>query len=215
MVVLDFLSRAFAVLLAIGGIIGFFTRHYIARRIDAHFAKKAATDHQHHMIELENKKAELAKDLATETEQLRSKLTKDLEREKRALDEEFRRTARKFDKNSSYYEIYEREFGAVMSELWALHSDYMTKMNQEEPLAKAWRQMWLTRAHRMLVQSNENLALHGSYIDPELNLRVAALFNNLSKFIGGGASDKAQLDGLASEQGRITDALRKSLNIAA
>ena len=106
--------------------------------------------------------------------------------------EAIRRKAHQFDKNTSFYETFDTEFGTVISELYALHSDYITT-KEHDPLVIAWRQMWLDRAHKMLTQAHEKLRSQEQYIDSSLKLRVAHLFADLSTFMAGGARDKKGL----------------------
>ena len=68
------------------------------------------------------------------------------------------------------------------SELYALHADYITK-DENNPLVANWREIWLSRAHSMLIQANEKLALLEQYIDSDFKLRVARLFADLSTFM--------------------------------
>lgn len=209
-VVLDFLSRVIALILAIGGILGFIFRRFIGTWIDTRFKAKADAA-------LEKLKGELAgslevkkANLARELEEKKSQLVRELEHDKLRFGEEIRRGANQFDKNTSYYETYHTEFGSVISELYALHADYITK-DEKNPLIVNWRKVWLLRAHRMLIQANEKLTLVGQYVDSNLRLRVAQLFAALSTFIADEARDEKRLDELAREQALIGIELWQSL----
>jgi hypothetical protein len=216
LIVLDFLSRAFAVMLAIGGILGFIFRRWVGAWIDAHFKRQVDTElrsfeHQF-LLTLEDRKTALAKDLVTETEQLKIQLAKDLEREKREIDEEFRRRARLLDQQSSLYEVFELEYGAIFSELYALDGDYIDDLNSIDPrLGNGVRDMYLSKAHRKLVEAQEKLAPYQVYVDSDYNLRMAQLFSSLSRFMADGATDKKRLDELALEQGIISVAFKNRL----
>ncbi|MGB7461278.1 MAG: hypothetical protein WBW14_00150 [Candidatus Acidiferrum sp.] len=96
------------------------------------------------------------------------------------------------------------------SELYALHADYITK-DENNPLVANWREIWLSRAHSMLIQANEKLALLEQYIDSDFKLRVARLFADLSTFMLDKARDEKRLGELASEQALIAVQLRQSL----
>jgi hypothetical protein len=209
-VVLDFLSRVIAVVLAIGGILGFFFRKTVGTWIETRF--KASAD-----AVLERYKGQLAESLevkkatlAGELEQRKAQLTKELEQDKLLFSEKIRRNAYQFDKNTSFYETFDVEFSSVISELYALHADYIRK-DENSPLIVEWRKIWLSRAHSMLIQADGKLALLGQYIDSELRLRVAQLFANLSAFMADAARDKKRLDELALEKGLLADQLRQSL----
>jgi len=210
-VILDFLSRAIALVLAIGGFIGFIFRKAVSTWIDTRFKAKADAaleGYKGQLAEsLEAKKAVLAREL----EEKKAQLATDLERDKQLSSEAIRRKAHQFDKNTSFYETFDTEFGTVISELYALHSDYITT-KEHDPLVIAWRQMWLDRAHKMLTQAHEKLRSQEQYIDSSLKLRVAHLFADLSTFMAGGARDKKRLDELALEVGHITAQLVEFLN---
>jgi hypothetical protein len=213
---LDFLSRAFAVLLAIGGILGFFFRRWVGAWIDAHFKQKVDTElksleHQHSLA-LEEKKSSLAKELIIESEQLKAGIGKDLEREKRQLDEIFRRKTRIFDQKSSLYSTFEVEYSAIFAEMYALDGKYMDKLNSTDPrLGNAIRESFLSKAHSRLVEAQQKLAPFQPFVEVDYKLRMAKLFAALSTFMADGATDKKRLDELALEKGIISAELQSEL----
>jgi hypothetical protein len=69
----------------------------------------------------------------------------------------------------------------------------------------------LSRAHSILIQANEKLALLEQYIDSDFKLRVARLFADLSTFMLDKARDEKRLGELASEQALIAVQLWQSL----
>jgi hypothetical protein len=200
--ILDFLSRAMAVLLAVGAVLGFAFRKVIEAWIDTRFKAKADEA-------LEGYKAQLAEslefkkaDLARQLEEQKAKLTKDLEKDKQSLSEGIRREGYEFEKNRSYYEAFDLEFGTVISELYTLHADYMTK-DSNNPLVAQWREIWLSRSHAMLIEADKKLRALDQYIETDLKVRVARLFRDLSHFMAEGARDKKRLDELALENGLV------------
>ena len=154
---LDFLSRAMAVLLAIAGVVGFAFHKAIEAWIDTRFKAKADEALEGYKAQLaeslESKKAELARQL----EEQKARLARDLERDKQSFTEGIRREAYEFDKNRSYYETFDLEFGTVISELYALHADYITK-DPNNPLVAQWRDIWLSRSHAMLIEADKSYA---------------------------------------------------------
>src|SRR5277367_7203192 len=90
LIIIDFLSRTLAVLLAIGGILSFAFHRWIEAWIDARFKRRLdaelqSTGHQFSLA-LEEKKTALEEELTTHTEVLRARLTRELEEYKRNLD---------------------------------------------------------------------------------------------------------------------------------
>jgi hypothetical protein len=212
---LDIMSRALPVLLALSGIIAFVFREWIKKWIEAHFRK--TVDSELELLRsqlsesLESKKATLAKELAIQTETLKAQLTSSLEREKRALDEEFRRKAKLFDQRSAFYEAFSTGYGAVIVELHALNGDYYNVLKEYPDLLAQLRKTYLARAHSMLMQADQNLKPHDPYVDSQMNKRIAKLFSDLSRFMADDARDKIRLDELASEMSLIEVTLRDEL----
>src|SRR6476646_4827479 len=106
--VLDFLSRAIALLLAAGALLGFALRKWVGAWIDARFKRQLdqelrGVEHKF-AVPLEDKKNALAKDLNDYTEHLRIKLASQFEREKHNIDEEFKTRARILDERSKFAE---------------------------------------------------------------------------------------------------------------
>lgn len=168
-------------------------------------------DHQF-LSNLEEKKSALAKDLMTETEQLKAVILKDVEREKRQLDEEFRRKTRLFDQMSSLYEAFHLEYGTIISEIYALDGEYIDKLNSIDPrLGEGVRASFLSKVHRRLIETQEKLAPFQAYISSDYNLRIAKLFAALSTFMADGAKDRKRLDELALEHGMIAVELQSEL----
>jgi hypothetical protein len=204
---LDFLSRAMAVMLAIAGVVGFAFHKAIEAWIDTRFKAKADEALEGYKAQLaeslESKKAELARQL----EEQKARLAKDLERDKQSFTEGIRREAYEFDKNRSYYETFDLEFGTVISELYALHADYITR-DPNNPLIAQWRDIWLSRSHAMLIEADKKLRALDQYIGTDLKVRVARLFSDLSRFMAEGARNKEKLDQLALENGLLTTELR-------
>jgi uncharacterized membrane-anchored protein YhcB (DUF1043 family) len=97
LVVLDFLSRAFAMILAVGALLGFVFRKFVSAWIDALFKRKVDSELEtlkHQLAtSLEERKAELNRHVTSEVETLKGRIAKEMEQEKRALDEEMRRNA--------------------------------------------------------------------------------------------------------------------------
>lgn len=88
-ILLDFLSRAFAVLLAVGAFLGFVFRKWVEEWIKARFKRQVdqeLKDVEHkHAVALEEKRNTLAKDLNDYTEHLKTKLSAQFERENTSL----------------------------------------------------------------------------------------------------------------------------------
>ena len=145
-------------------------------------------------------------------ETLKSRLAGDLEQEKRKLDEQSRRQARVYDRKVAFYETFAVEYGRVLAELWALQQDFTASLNTVNPeLGAKVRGLFVSRAHAMLMQAEEKLAPDAVYIDVFLQKRIAALFADLSRFIGEGARDRDRLDALTLEDGMINAELRSEL----
>lgn len=204
--VLDFLSRFFAVLLAIGSILGFVFRKWIGAWIDARFKRQVDAELEsvkyRFSSALEEKKNALAKQSTAELEQLKAKLAQDLEVSKRKLDEEFRRKSSQFDKTSLFYETFHVQFGDVISKLYAIHF-----LDTKQPVLELWptlRPAHVIEATQLLSKANSEIALHGGYLDnPELSVRTATLYADLSRYIADGTHDRARLDKLALQKGKI------------
>ncbi len=113
MVIFDFLSRAMAVALAIGAVLGFVLRYWIKAAIDTRFKRQLTIELEGcknaFATSLEEKKAELTRDATLEIERLKNRLTKELEEDKRKLDEQARRDARRYDRTLAYYETFHLE----------------------------------------------------------------------------------------------------------
>ena len=104
--VINFLSQLFVIIIAVGGILGFLFRRFIGAWIDAFFKRRLDN-------ELEEKKAALV----SETERLKADLTRELETEKRKLDEKFRIRAQIAEKNLEAYQLFHVEYGAIVTDL--------------------------------------------------------------------------------------------------
>jgi hypothetical protein len=171
LIIVDFLSRVLAVLLAVGGLLGFAFRRWVAGWIDASFKRKLDTELQskahQFSLALEEKKAALAEELAIQTERLRSKLTGELEQYKRTLDETFRRKAGVYDKQLAYYVTFSSEYGEIFAELFALDSGEWvhTLNNMQAGLGDTVRSAFLRKAHRRLIETKEKLAPLEPYMD--------------------------------------------------
>ena len=212
--VLDFLSRAFAVLLAIGSILGFVFRKWIGAWIDARFKRQVDAELESIKYQfssaLEEKKSALAKQSTAELEQLKAKLSQDLEASKRKLDEEYRRKSARFDKASLFYETFHLQFGEVISKLFAIHY-----VDIREPIPAIWptlRPVSIAEARKLLSEAQAAIQPHGAYLDkPDLVVRIATLYADLSKYIADGASDSARLEKLNMDKAMIGAELQYDL----
>ena len=159
------------------------------------------------------KKTVLVQDLAAHTEGLRAKLTNELERYKRTLDEDFRRKAGVYDKQLAYYVTFSSEYSGIIAELYALDGEWVETLNKmHSGLGGAMRTVFLSKAHRRLMEAQEKLNPLDPYMDTiNVKLRVAHLFNDLSAFIAEGANDGAHLRELALETGYISAGLQLEL----
>ncbi len=212
-VILDFLSRAMALILAIAAVLGFAFRKLVSGWIDARFKRQldAELETLKHQLatSLEEKKAELTGKVASELENLKGRQAKDLERDKRTLDEQLRRDAALYDRQVGFYEAFDLEYGQVFAELWALQHGFTTKLNALDPaLGPAARGEYVRRVHSKLIQAEKNVELQSAFIDVFLRQRIAKLFADLSKFIANGANDEVLLGTLSHEKGMISAELR-------
>jgi len=171
--VLDILSQAFAVILLIGGMIGFIFRKWIAASIDAHFKKQ-----------LENERA---------------RLTKDIESYKRQLDGRVRISSRVSDKKVETYEIYYAEYGRVLTELQALRHLYAA----DPPIDPQYLEASRLNALGLVGAAKDKLHTCDFYVDPDIQVRIAALYHDLVLFIASGAQDESRLDQLTTEEAYI------------
>jgi hypothetical protein len=129
-IVLEFLSRAIALALAVGALLGFVFRRYVSAWIDAHFKRKVesevkAIEHTF-AVTLEEKKKALAAELNDETETLKNRLATQFERERHNLDEEFKNRARVFEERSRFAEPLARAAYDLQSRIWNI-------LNQKPP----------------------------------------------------------------------------------
>jgi len=213
--ILDIISKALPVLLVFSGIIAFLSREWIKKWIEAHFRRTVDAELENMKARLaeslEEKKAALSQDLARTTETLKAQLATTLERDKRALDEEFRRKARKFDQQAAYYEAFSIGYTTTIVELYALDGDYYDAIKQYPDLVAHARQLYLSRAHSLLMQAQQSLKDHEPYADSDLVNRIARLFRDLSSFMAEGARDKNRLDQLATEKSLIQARLKEEI----
>jgi hypothetical protein len=216
-VILDFLSRAMAVALAIGTVVGFALRHWIKAALDARFKRQIGIELEQHKhafaVALEDKKAELTRQVTTDVETLKAGFAKDLEQQKRQFDEQARRDARIYDRRLAFYENFALEYGRVLVELWALQEDFTAPLNTTEhpDLGAVMRKHFVLRAHAMLMQAEQKLDPDAAYVDVFTRKRIVNLFADLSAFIGDGARAWDRLEALSLENGLIRAELRLAL----
>lgn len=207
-VILDFLSRAIAIVLAIGGALAFVFQSIVKGWIDAYFKRRVETqlaDKNHALsISLEEKKAALTKELTTEGEALKSRLMKDLEKHKRDLDEAYRRRQIIEQRSLQYFDDFSTGYGTIFVELYALQGNYFKPLESVSvEFVQELRSAMVLKIHQMLVQAQSKLGPSASYIPVELASREARLFADLSTFLSEGANDQTRLNELATEKSMI------------
>jgi Skp family chaperone for outer membrane proteins len=216
LILLDFLSRAVAVLLTISAVLGFAFRKFVNAWIDARFKRQVDTELETLRSQLagnlEEKKSSLAREMNQEIETLKSEFALEIERKKHALDEHWRRDARIYDKNLAFYETYYFEYGQILNELWALQHDFTAPYNKINPeLGAQVRSQYVLKTHVQLGEANRKIEPLGAHVDVFLRKRIAQLFSDLSNFLSSDATDKERLGALTLEYGLINATLRSEL----
>jgi hypothetical protein len=209
---LDFLARAMAVALAIGAGLAFIFKSVVKGWIDSFFKRQVNA-------ELEGLKAETARslealraDFARQLEDRKAALALDLEKEKRRLDEELRREASLYDASRAYYDVFYTSYGPVLTELWALQTDFTASLDRSEPgLSSRVREAFVSRVMGMLSQAMQKTSAADAYLDSDLKVRIAHLFRDLMAYITGGARGEERLQQLTLEFGMIVAELRHAI----
>jgi hypothetical protein len=202
--ILDFISRVISLALAIGAVIGFALKSWIEQWIKARFKRQLDLELEERKAgfaaALEEKKAEFARLLGTETETLKAKFTRDLEHEKRALDDKFRREERFTEGAASYYEAFSQEYQKFFITLQLARGNLF----EEYPD---------TRKEMMGQLTIQLLAIQGKlmekelYVDIAIRQRAAELFTGLVDFMKDNAADDARYNALSQKQGEIAASL--------
>jgi hypothetical protein len=201
---LDGASRALTLVLAVGALVGFLLRRWIGAWIDAAFKRKieAELDRQRH-------------NLALQLERERATLISEVQHKKAELDRSNEGHRRKEDRNADLaeristrrleaYEAFHTGFGDMMRDLHALR--YLD--DTEPPIDKAARETLRLRYFANLQLALAGVSAHDLYIDPDLKVRIATLYRDMSGYLSSGATDRVKLDQIATAESEISASMQ-------
>jgi hypothetical protein len=215
MTVLDWGARILVIAVPVAGLITFLARRWLGGMIDAHFKRqveKDIKDFDHKFTaQLEAQKAEAARSLATEVENLRATLSAGLERGKRELDEEFRRRAKFFDTNVAYYEAFQTGYGSIFVDIYALDGATEPLNQITAGLGDQLRKQNVLRIMSIATDLQSKLSPFEAYIETEYKLRASQLYSKLIDFLVNDAKDRSTLDELNQECSLLKVELKNSV----
>ena len=215
---LDCLSRAFALVFIAVGLLTFFFRKFVGAAIDASFKRRLDADTERLKSQLgmalEEKKAELNQRFGSELEAVKNKFALDLEQEKQKLAESTRRGARVYDLNAMFYESFRIEYGNCLVNLYAIKTlrDLVPNGDAISLVVSTSIKSNISDLINSISDAQKALGKFDPYVDVvNIGVRVATLYNDLIKFLAGGAENYEVLDKLNNEYGIICSVLRRHL----
>lgn len=197
---LDGASRALTLVLAVGAFVAFLLRRWIGTWIDAIFKRKveAELDRQRHSFAIQIERERAA--LIAEVQNKKAELDRLNEGHKRKEDRNAEMVTRISNRRLEAYESFHTGFGDMMRDLHALRFLDDT----EPPIDRAARETLRLRYFANLQLARAGVSAHDLYLDADLKVQIATLYRDMSDYLGSGATDRAKLDQIATDESQIS-----------